>query len=194
MHFPPCFRFPPYFRKVFLLSGKFMKFYLFPTKFPIFIRQNFWRPFFLVDHKFRISPLFCLFYCISPLISENLLFPLLFKISPLFSKNSTAFYILYVSFPPLLWPWCIYASPNARTGRPCIRLKLLIIDCIIDKHIMCLYINNCACVVYFVEANLMLLKCNAFIQVRISNLICWVLYSHCICNVIKTVTACMQTV
>ena len=24
-----------------------------------------------------------------------------------------------VSFPPLLWPWCIYALPNARTGRPC---------------------------------------------------------------------------
>jgi len=26
--------------------------------------------------------------------------------------------ILYLYFAPLLWPWCIYASPNARTWHP----------------------------------------------------------------------------
>ena len=32
--------------------------------------------------------------------------------------------MLYVYFvSPLLWPWCIYASPNARTGRPCQQVK-----------------------------------------------------------------------
>jgi len=29
----------------------------------------------------------------------------------------TYLYVYFVS--PLLWPWCIYASHNARTGRPC---------------------------------------------------------------------------
>ena len=29
---------------------------------------------------------------------------------------------MYFVSPPL-WPWCIYASPNARTGRPCSELK-----------------------------------------------------------------------
>jgi len=24
----------------------------------------------------------------------------------------------FTCISPLLWPWCIYASPNARTGRP----------------------------------------------------------------------------
>ena len=46
MHFPPCFRFPPYFRKILRLSGKSQKFNLSQKKFLISIRQNFWRPFF----------------------------------------------------------------------------------------------------------------------------------------------------
>ena len=61
MHSPPVSDFPPYFRQIFWLSGKFLKCDLFPNKFPIFIRQNFWRPFLFIDHKFRISPLFSLF-------------------------------------------------------------------------------------------------------------------------------------
>ena len=45
-------------------------------------------------------------------------FPQLLKISPVLEKNSPAFYILYVYFvSPPLWLWCLYASPNARTGR-----------------------------------------------------------------------------
>ena len=46
---------------------------------------------------------------------------------PLFSLFSTfkftCFYILYVFCSPLLWPWCIYASHNARTGRPLLSLS-----------------------------------------------------------------------
>ena len=39
--------------------------------------------------------------------------------TPLFSKKSNTFlHTLCVFRFPLLWPWCIYASPNARTGRP----------------------------------------------------------------------------
>ena len=50
--------------------------------------------FLVIDHKFRISPQFSLFQYISPtLFSKNYYFPL-------FLKNSPAFYILYVYFPP----------------------------------------------------------------------------------------------
>src|SRR6218665_1561851 len=44
MHFPPCFRFPPYFRKIFGLSENCLQFYLFPTNFLTFIRQNYLFP------------------------------------------------------------------------------------------------------------------------------------------------------
>jgi len=113
MHFPLCFRFSPYFPKIFRLCGKFSKCYLFPKFFSIFICQNFWWPCLVID------PLFSLFQHISPLFCENYYFPPTLKNSPMFSKYSPAFYILYVYFVyPLLWPWCIYASPNARTDAP----------------------------------------------------------------------------
>src|SRR6218665_913546 len=41
MHFPPVSDLHPYFRKILRLCGKLKKFYIFPKKFPIFIRQNF---------------------------------------------------------------------------------------------------------------------------------------------------------
>src|SRR6218665_4063657 len=41
MHFPPCFRFPPYLRTIFGLSTNFLHFYLFAKNFLTFIRQNF---------------------------------------------------------------------------------------------------------------------------------------------------------
>ena len=74
-------------------------------------------PFLVIDHKFWIFPLFSLFQYISPLI---IIVPLLYFYKfPLFLKNSRLFtYFVCISFP-LLWPWCIYASHNARTGRPC---------------------------------------------------------------------------
>ena len=37
--------------------------------------------------------------------------------SPIFAI-SIHFHVFFVS-PYILWPWCIYASHNARTGRPC---------------------------------------------------------------------------
>jgi len=62
MHFPPLFQISPYFRKNFELWRNLSKFYFFPKNFFIFIRRNFWWPFLLViDHKFRIFPLFSLF-------------------------------------------------------------------------------------------------------------------------------------
>ena len=101
MHFPPCFRFPPYFRKIFGLSEKFLQFYLFPTNCLTFIRQNFWWPFFLViDHKFRISPLFSLFQYISPLFREHVSFPPTFPNFPPLLGKFTCFLILYVYFFP----------------------------------------------------------------------------------------------
>src|SRR6218665_1536825 len=93
MHFTPCFRFPPLFSKNCLTFWKISKMLPFPDKISYFHPPKFLTTFFLViDHKFRISPLF---YYISPLIRENLLCPYFSKFPP-FSKNSTAFYILYV--------------------------------------------------------------------------------------------------
>ena len=57
MHFPPVSD-SPHFWKIFRLYQKFSKFYLFPKNFSILIRQNFWWPFLVIDHKFRISPFF----------------------------------------------------------------------------------------------------------------------------------------
>src|SRR6218665_3454466 len=51
MHFPPCFRFPSLFKK------KFLDFH--PPKFLMTF-------FLVIDHKFRITPLFSLFQYISP--------------------------------------------------------------------------------------------------------------------------------
>ena len=38
---------------------------------------------------------------------------------PCFRQIHLLFTYFTCIFPPLLWPWCIYASPNTRTGRPC---------------------------------------------------------------------------
>ena len=103
MHFPPL-QISPHFRKIFRLCGKFSKFSSAKISYDLFF-----------SHRPRISVHF-------PPLSQKLLFPppSFYKFPPLFSQNSPAFYILSVYFvSPLLWPWCIYASPNARTGRPC---------------------------------------------------------------------------
>jgi len=79
----------------------------------------FWWPFLVINHKFQISPLFSLFQYISSPVSRKLLFPPTFTNFPSVLEKLTCFYILFVYFvAPLIWPWCIYASPNARTGRP----------------------------------------------------------------------------
>ena len=74
------FQISPYFRKIFRLWWCL----LFPKNFLIFIRQNFWSFFLVIDHKFRIFPLFNLFHYISPLFRENYYSPLPLEISFLF--------------------------------------------------------------------------------------------------------------
>jgi len=63
------------------------------------------------------------------LFRENYYFPTTLKnFPPVFEKFTCFLHTLCVFRSPLLWPWCIYASPNARTGRPChmIRLHIMI--------------------------------------------------------------------
>ena len=108
--FPPLFQISPLFHKNVWTFWKIFTILPFPEKFLdflTFICQNFWWPFFVflvIDHKFRISPLFSLLQYISPPpVSRKLFFPPYFyKFPPLFYANSPAFYILYVYFPPTL--------------------------------------------------------------------------------------------
>ena len=94
--------------------------------------------FLVIDHKFWISPIFSLFLYIFPLFRENYYFPVPWEIFPLFSTNSPAFYTLYVYFVfPLLWPWCIYASPNARTYTPLSSSPLLLRSAPYTARILC---------------------------------------------------------
>ena len=86
----------------------------------IFIRQNFSRPFLVLHHKF---PIFLLFPCFDvsnrfPPISGNC--SLFFSKYPSsdFVKFTCLLHALHVFRFPLLLPWCIYASHNARTGCP----------------------------------------------------------------------------
>src|SRR6218665_3331852 len=73
--------------------------------------------FLVIDHKFRISPLFSLFQYISPLFRENVSSPLLFQISPRFTQIHLLFTYFTCIFPPTLTMMhlCII---NARTGSP----------------------------------------------------------------------------
>ena len=121
MHFPPYFRFPPLFQKKCRTFWNIFPILPFPDKFLDFHPPKFLMTFFLViDHKFRIFPLFSLFQYISTLFRENYSFPLLLQIFPLcFRQIHLLFTYFTLIFSPLLWPWCIYASPNARTGRLC---------------------------------------------------------------------------
>src|SRR6218665_3547750 len=83
MHFPPCFRFPPYFRKIFGLSEFFYNF-TFSLKILYFLPPNFLMTFFLViNHKFRIfPPYFRCFSTFPPCFAKIILSPLLLQIFP----------------------------------------------------------------------------------------------------------------
>ena len=121
MHFPPCFRFPPISEKF----SDFLKFfYNFTQKISwlssttILLMTFFCRrpqisnfpPYFRCFNTF--SPCFAKIILSSPAIKKC--FP------PVLGKFTCFLHALRVFFSPLLWPWCIYASPNARTGRPCL--------------------------------------------------------------------------
>src|SRR6218665_912598 len=94
--FPPVSDFPPYFRKIFRLYGKFSKIYLFPKNFSI--------TFFLFSHRPQISnftPIFPVSVNFH-LFRENYYSPT-FKNSPCFRKIHLLFNTLCVfRFPPTL--------------------------------------------------------------------------------------------
>ena len=76
---------------------------LFPKHFSIFIRQNFWWPFFLFSRPLQIlnSPIFAVSAHFFPPIPDKLLFPSCFCKSPRFRKIYLFFtYFVCVSFPP----------------------------------------------------------------------------------------------
>jgi len=100
--FPPCFRLPSYFRKIFRLSGKFSKFYLFPKYFSIFIRQNFWWPFF--SHRpqiFHFPPIFPVSVHFPQCFAKIITAPYFGKFLPCFIKIYLHFaYFMCISFSP----------------------------------------------------------------------------------------------
>src|SRR6218665_2981696 len=95
MHFPPCFRFPPIFEKI---SDLFRKMYRFSSA---IISDDL---FLVIDHKFRISPLFSLFQYISLLFRENYYFPPTLKNFPPVLEKFTCFLhtLCVFRFPPTL--------------------------------------------------------------------------------------------
>ena len=112
----------PLFQKNFRTFWQICTILPFSEKFLDFHPPKFLMTFFVFSHPPQISnsPLFSLFQYISPCFAKIILSPYFYKFSPCFRQiHLHAFYILYVYFSHLLWPWCIYASPNAHTGCPC---------------------------------------------------------------------------
>jgi len=96
---------------------------LFPKKFhtpqkifqiSIFPPKNFWFSSAKISED-RFLVIDSIFY-ISPCFGKIIISPLLSQISPTYFVKFAS-YVFFVS--PLVLPWCIYASHNARTGRPC---------------------------------------------------------------------------
>jgi len=88
--------------------------------------------------------------------TTNLEFPPYFRcfstffLSPTFANFSpdfvkcTCFFMFYVFFvTPLVWPWCIYSSHNARTGRLCVG-PIFILVLIVNKPFRNLSFRSCA--------------------------------------------------
>jgi len=101
--FPPCFRFTPLFSKNFQTLKKiFTIFTILPKNLFIFIRRNFWWPFFSdrSTKNFEFPPFF-LFQNISPLFRENYYFPPIFdKFPPCFTQIHLLFTYFACIFPP----------------------------------------------------------------------------------------------
>ena len=114
MHFP-LFQISPLFAKNFQTPWEF--FSIFPQKNVRFHPPKMSDDPFLVIHwKFCISPRKIVHF---PSISRKLFFsPYFFKFPPDFIKFMGFLHTLHIFRSPLVWPWCIYASPYARTGRP----------------------------------------------------------------------------
>ena len=99
MHFP-LFQISPYFRKIFWTLRKIFAILLFPDKFLDFHPPKFLMTFLVIDHKFRISPLFSLFQYIS---LGKLLFPLLWQNFP---PCFTQIHLLFTYFTCISFPHC----------------------------------------------------------------------------------------
>jgi len=119
--FSPCFGFFPRFPKHFSDSVENFPNFTFSRKISRFSSAKISDDLFL-SHRLKIlipPPIFTVSLHF-PLFRENYYSPYFCKFPPLFSGNLCVFYILYVYFVSLLlWPWCIFASHNARTGRSC---------------------------------------------------------------------------
>ena len=104
--------------QIFRLCENFSKFYLFPKNFSI-SSDNISDDFFIHRPQNLNLPPYFLYFSTFPPVSRKLLFPpTLTNVPSVFKKFTCFLHTLCVfRFPPL-WPWCIYASPNARTGRP----------------------------------------------------------------------------
>jgi len=120
MHFSPCFRVPPISEKFLRLHRKFFPILPFPKNISdFFIRQNFWWPSFSHRSQSCNFPLY--FRSISPFSSYfgKIFVPPTLVNFPTDLVKLSVFLHTFCDFRfPLLWPWCIYASHNACTGRP----------------------------------------------------------------------------
>jgi len=119
--FPPCFRFPPIFDK-FSDCGKFPKCHLFPKNCR-FSSAKISDDFFSNRPQISNSPSsfhVLVHFPYFPKIIISPFPPYFHKFPPVSEKFTCFLHTLCVFRFPLLWPWCIYASPNARTGRPCL--------------------------------------------------------------------------
>src|SRR6218665_2857427 len=119
MHFPLCFRFTPIFEKFSKLSGKFFYFTFFREISRFSSAEISDDHFLVIDHKFRIPPLFSLFQYIPP-VSPKLFFPPYFdKFPPCFTQIHLLFTYFTCIFPPtftmmhLCITQCTYCTPLA---------------------------------------------------------------------------------
>jgi len=115
----PLFQISPIFSKTSSYTPrKISPVWPFHKKIPIFIRKNFLRPYSHSPQIWNFPTPISLFEFISPLFREIFL-PLYFcKFPSDFVKFTCFLHTLREFRFPLLLPWCIYASHNARTGRP----------------------------------------------------------------------------
>src|SRR6218665_2970175 len=117
IHFPPCFRFPPIFEKISDSVENFPNFTFFRTIFPFSSAKISHHLFLVIDHKFRISPLFSHASVHFPSVSRKLLLPPTFtNFPPCFRKSDLLFTcFLCISFPPYFdhFTQCTYWMPLA---------------------------------------------------------------------------------
>jgi len=98
----------------------------------------------------------------------------IYKLSPLFSFDWRFIGFIYVFLLPLFWQWCIYASWNTRTGRPCLhrnaryrkrqRKTRPIQGCMIDVTI-----KNCAPPYYIYSLNKIIIDMSTYWKTQLSS-------------------------